>query len=134
MVKRVPLFVAHPISGIVARDPWCSTTDLQPTSAVRSRRRNGGSSSATQPLAFLHGDRDSFWQLAPENLILHLEVFNLASQLFLGRTGDHQQQGLKDVFHRGKLGKVAANQGEHCIFAPRLGVLLGPNSNCKIET
>lgn len=52
-----------------------------------------------QPILFLRRNRDAFWQLAAEDFVLDLQVFHLAGQLFLGRAGDHQQQGLKNVRH-----------------------------------
>ena len=45
----------------------------------------------------------SGWQLAPQDFVLDLEVADLPRQLFLGCAGDQQQQGLKEVLHRGRL-------------------------------
>jgi hypothetical protein len=38
-------------------------------------------------------------ELAPQNLILDLQVTDLASQFFVRRGGDHVQDGLEDARH-----------------------------------
>lgn len=41
-----------------------------------------------QPMLLLGGDGDAFRQLAAEDFVLDLQVFDLAGQLFLGRAGE----------------------------------------------
>jgi hypothetical protein len=46
-----------------------------------------------QPVLFFGRDRDAFWQLAAEDFVLDLQVFDLAGQFFLRCAGDYQQEG-----------------------------------------
>ena len=58
-----------------------------------------------EPVAFLWCDRDPLGKLGSQDLVLDLQELDLPGQLFLRCTGNHKQQRLKDVRHRGKMRK-----------------------------
>jgi len=55
-------------------------------------------------------DRDSLGQLRPQNLVFDLEVADLRGQLFLGGSGDQQQQAVVQILHRDILPKSLISQ------------------------
>jgi hypothetical protein len=45
-----------------------------------------------QAIPLFRGNDDAFWQARPQNLVLDLQVFDLAGQFFLRGAGDHKQK------------------------------------------
>jgi|GEM_PF-5593368 len=52
-----------------------------------------------QPLALCRRDSDPRRQLAPQNLVLSLEILDLADELFLGRAGQQEKERLEGGLH-----------------------------------
>jgi hypothetical protein len=63
-----------------------------------------------QPVPFLLGHRDAIGQFGTEHLVLELQVSDLRGQFFLGGTGDQKQQGVVQIFHRGKISKPTVSR------------------------
>ena len=61
---------------------------------------------ADQPVLFLLGDRHPRRQLAPQDLVLNLEVTDLPGEFLLCRAGDNEQQRTVDVPHGSILRKL----------------------------
>jgi len=81
-------------------------------------RRSELGSKLRQPVLLFLGYGDPGRQLTPQDFVLDLEVADLPGQLFLGRAGDQQQQGLKQVLHCGRLGERWENQGRSHFCTP----------------
>ena len=59
-----------------------------------------------QPVLFLLGHWHAMGQLRSQDLVLDLQVPDVASQLFLRRTGNQKQQTVVEILHRDKISKV----------------------------
>ena len=75
-------------------------------------------------------DGDSAGELAPQNLVLDLEVTDLASQFFVRRGGDHVQDGLEDARHGVILLKCCTAKEMATFLHPRSGPS-GPSKLAK---
>ena len=75
-----------------------------------------------QPAALLRGDRDSRRQLAPQDLVLNLQVRDLPGKLFLRGTGNQEEQLRVDVPHRGCRRKLLSSMGLTSFWHPGAGV------------
>src|SRR4051812_27072158 len=64
-----------------------------------------------QPVSLLRSDRNAPRELAAENLILDLQVGDLAGQLFARGAGDQQQESVVDVPHGRSRLKWLCNMG-----------------------
>jgi hypothetical protein len=52
---------------------------------------------------FLRRYRDPAWQLAPQDLVLDLQILDMPGKLLLCGAGDHLQERLINVGHWGKM-------------------------------
>jgi hypothetical protein len=66
---------------------------------------------ANQPVPFVRSERNSGRQLISQDSILDLQVADMPSQFFLGRSGKYQEKPSVDVTHRGNFIKCSRGNG-----------------------